>query len=159
MEMQPVPKTSAAFKVYIRAALMVTPAVFVWWFSGVFILPKLLQLWELAGLKNHHAIQWLMDGTLLLIRHFELVEVAVLLLLIALEFIWKAWPRYRGVAITALALAFQTTILLGVTAAACAILCAAPMMYQKGKKEGTAGAVSPIKNAVPASSEAKNPQK
>ena len=95
-----------------------------------------------------------MDGSSFLPDLLPIIQVVVALLILVLELRWAAWPLYRAGIITTLAVVFQTVILVGVTAIACASLLAAPLV---GRKARTAAASINIEAKAIPDPEQKNP--
>ena len=83
-----------------------------------------------------------MKSSFVLRDQLAIVLGGVGLLILLMELRWAAWPRYRTGIITALAVAFQTVILVGVTTIAVASVFAAPMLartkVQKARAEEAA---------------------
>jgi len=106
----------------------------VWRFANVFLLPKLEQIWQVAGL-NGSQVQWLLDSSRFLQNYGQIVFIAFVLIFVFLETRWPAWPRYRRTVVACVTLFFHTAVLVGITAIAALVLLAAPMLM-KSKKAG-----------------------
>src|SRR5690242_3666303 len=91
----PLPAPNSAFRTYLRAVAVLLPTIFCWLFAMLFLVPKLEQIWQLAGLTDSK-VQWLMDASDGLKQHLNFIVGGVVLVLLLLEFRWPAWPRYRG---------------------------------------------------------------
>ena len=114
-------------RIYLRSALWLTPAFFIWLFANAFLLPKLKQGWALAGLQGSKA-QMLMDVSSALQGQFEFAFFGLVAVLVLLEFFWTRWPRYRRVVVSGIALLIHTAVLVGITAIATAALLALPIL-------------------------------
>ena len=123
----PLPDTNSAFRTYLGAIALLIPTIFFWLFAVTFLVPKLEQIWQLAGLSGSKA-QWLMDLSHGLKQHFHLVVAALAVILLLLEFRWAAWPRYRRTVVACMTLIFHTAVLLGITTIAVAVCLAAPLL-------------------------------
>lgn len=106
---------------------MLIPTIFFWLFATTFLVPKLEQIWQLAGLDGSKA-QWLMDASNGLKHYFRFVVAGLVGILVLLEIRWAAWPRYRGTVVACVTLFFHTAVLLGITTIAVAVCLAAPLL-------------------------------
>ena len=123
----PLPNIESALATYLKAFGTIFPALFIWFFSNLFMLPKLEWLWEHTNLTGSKA-QWLMDVSNFLAHSMQFIFGAVVLLLIVLELCVSVWPRYRRTVVSVIAVLFHTTVLLGLTAMATSVLLAAPLL-------------------------------
>lgn len=123
----PLPDPNSALRTYLRAVALLIPTIFFWLFAMTFLVPKLEQIWQLAGLSGSKA-QWLMDVSYGLKGHFHFLVAGVVVALLLLEFRWAAWPRYRRTVVACVTLFFHTAVLLGITTIAVAVCLAAPLL-------------------------------
>lgn len=89
---------------YLRATAFLIPAVFLWTFSAVFVVPKLQQICAVAGLPDDDGLYWNLTqisiGAALFFReHGILIVGAIILMLVLLEWRFSKWPRYRRAAV------------------------------------------------------------
>lgn len=135
------PKVFQRFHTWL-AILLVVPALLVSDFSKVFLSPKLNQLCKLSELSGSW-VQWLVDASVATLRYAPILAALGAGAWFALEK-WKpAWRQARQKALLGLAALFQTAVLLGVTALACAALCTALLATSKAKApKPAAGAAS-----------------
>ena len=124
------PSSERGLTVYFQAVATIAPTLFIWVFANVFLVPKLHYIWELVGL-THSKAQWFMDESFFLMHHIQVIFGAVVLVIVILELRYRAWPRYRRAVITTLTVLIHTTVLIGITAIACATLFAAPLLTRK----------------------------
>jgi len=124
------PSYERGLTVYFQAVATIVPTLFIWVFANVFLVPKLQYIWELVGL-THSKAQWFMDESFFLMHHIQVIFGAVVLVIVILELRYRAWPRYRRAVITTLTVLIHTTVLIGITAIACATLFAAPLLTRK----------------------------
>jgi hypothetical protein len=96
-------------------------------FATVFLLPKLEEVWNRAGLRGKN-VQWLMDLSGLFSNHFYVILILVALALFFLELRFKRWSLYRGTAIAIVVIMFNTAVLVSLLAACTSALIAAPML-------------------------------
>lgn len=123
----PLPDPNSAWRTYLRAVALLIPTIFFWLFALTFLVPKLEQMWQVAGL-NASKVQWLMDLCDGLKQNFTFVVAGVVGVLLLLEFRWAAWPRYRRTVVACVTLFFHTAVLAGITAIAVAVCVAAPLL-------------------------------
>ena len=123
----PLPIAESAFATYLKAFGTIFPALFIWFFSNAFLLPKLKWLWQHTNLTGSNA-QWLMDASSFLAHSMQFVFGAIVLLLIILELCVSPWPRYRPAIVSVVAVLFHTTVLLGLSAISTSVLLAAPLL-------------------------------
>jgi hypothetical protein len=123
----PLPDPNSALRTYLGAVALLIPTIFFWLFAMTFLVPKLEQIWQLAGLNGSKA-QWLMDVSYGLKQHFQFIVASVVVVLLLLEFRWSAWPRHRRAVVAGITLFFHTAVLLGITTIAVAVCLAAPLL-------------------------------
>lgn len=123
----PLPNAETALATYLKAFGTIFPALFIWFFSNAFLLPKLQWLWQHTNLTGSKA-QWFMDASNFLANNMQFVFEAAVPVLIALELCVAAWPRYRRAVVSVIVVLFHTTVLLGLTAIATSVLLAAPLL-------------------------------
>jgi len=115
--------------VYVRTGVWLLPALVVWFFAHTILLPKLEQLWQDTGLTGSKA-QWLMDISHGFHDHFYYVFAGASVLLVILEFRWRAWPRYRRAVMAVATFLVNLAVLVFLTTIATAALLAAPMLLK-----------------------------
>ena len=113
--------------VYLQAFATIFPALVIWSFSNVFLLPKLEYIWQQTGATNSKA-QFLMDGSEFMGHQMRWVMLAFCGTVVFLEVFWSSWSRYRRGVIITITVIFQTIVLLGVAGVATATLVAAPLL-------------------------------
>ena len=111
---------------------LLVPTTLVWLFAMTFLVPKLEQIWQLAGLTNSKP-QWLVDSLYGLKQYFHFFVAGVVSVILLLEFRWAAWPRYRRTVIACATLFLHTAVLIGVTAIAVAVCVAAPVLAKSNR--------------------------
>jgi hypothetical protein len=123
------PDPNSALRVYLRAVGLLLPTIFIWLFAIAFLIPKLQQIWQLAGLAGSK-VQWLMDASYTLKHGFHFIFAGVVLLFLLFESRWDAWPRYRRIVVACVTLFIHTSVLVGITAIAVAVCVAAPLLLK-----------------------------
>jgi hypothetical protein len=118
---------NSALRTYLRAGALLIPTISFWLFAMIFLVPKLEQIWQLAGLDGSKA-QWLMDVSYELNQHFYFIFAGVIVVLLLFELHWVAWPRYRQTVVACATLFLHTAVLLGITTIAVAVCIAAPLL-------------------------------
>ena len=124
------PSPERALPVYLQAVATILPACFIWFFANIFLVPKLQYIWKIVGLTQSTA-QWMMDSSYFFAQHMQYLFGAVFAVFLVLESRYPAWPRYRRTAVATVTVLFHTTVLIGVTAIATAVLLAAPLLTKK----------------------------
>jgi hypothetical protein len=93
-----------AWATYFRAVTFMIPAVFLWLFATVFLLPKLNAICQAAGTTVFNfgdapglfrAFASIGQATIFLTHHSLLIAGTVAVVLILLEWRFGNWPRYR----------------------------------------------------------------
>ena len=123
----PLPTAETALVTYLKAFATIFPALFIWFFSNSFLLPRLQWLWQHTNLTGSK-MQWLMDASNFLAHGMQFGFSGIILLLVALELCVSAWPRNRRVVVSIVTILFHTVVLLGLTAIATSVLLAAPLL-------------------------------
>ena len=103
------------WKTYPKAVVFALPAVCAWWFSCVFLLPKLMQIWEDTGFDNSTArgILYVFVGWA---DHWFLIGIAFAVLLGLLEWRSSIWRRHRRLVLNLAAFLLNAGILFFITA-------------------------------------------
>jgi hypothetical protein len=123
----PLPDPNSAFRTYLRAVALLIPTIFFWTFASLFLVPKVEQIWDDAGLTGSK-VQWLFDASDALKQSFYFIVAAAVLILLLLEFRWPAWPQYRRTVVACFTLFCHTAVLVGVTTIAVTVCVAAPRL-------------------------------
>lgn len=119
---------------YLKGAAFLVPALLLWTLTAVFVVPKLQQICAMAGLPQSGDVAlWGLTHsgirtTLFFADHGLLVGVAVMVLLILLEWRSHGWPRYRRAAIGVGAFVLNTIVLLSLFIMIVAAMVAAPAL-------------------------------
>jgi len=125
----PLPNRLRGLGVYLRTGVWLLPALVVWFFAHLILLPKLGQLWQDTGLTGSKA-QWLMDISHGFHDHFYYVFAGASVLLVIFEFRWRAWPRYRSAVMAVATFLVNLAVLVFLTTIATASLLAAPLLLK-----------------------------
>ncbi len=110
---------------YASAVAFLLPALLAWWFSAVFMFPKLQQIWEDSRFSQPGFLS-IMRWANLLLGHAGWAFAALVLLIGFLEWHGGIWPRYRRMSLTVGAWLLNTAVLLLLTAMLLSALIAAP---------------------------------
>jgi len=128
--------------IYAKAATFLFPAVILWLFTIVFVLPKANSICQAAGMTVFnlgHAPALFrilaMAGPVMifLTQHCFFIGGAVILSLILMERYFTAWPRYRRAAIGFSAFLLNAMVILSLTIMIISILIAAPSLMHHVK--------------------------
>ena len=118
------------WKTYLKAAAFLLPAAICWQFACVFLVPRLGEYWQEAGSKVSR-IQWIMDVINFLVGNGLAILIVLLLILVLLEFGFKAWARYRKVAVSILVWLLNAIVLVELTAMVILALLVSPFLHAK----------------------------
>jgi hypothetical protein len=124
---------------YAKAGTFLFPAVFLWLFTVVFVLPKANEICRAAGTTVFNFEQagpallwrvWAAIGQtmLFLTEHGFLIGVTIVFAFVLLERYFSRWPRYRRAAIGIVAFLLNAVVLLSLTLMIISILIAAPAL-------------------------------
>ena len=105
----------------------VIPAVCIFGFTRVFLLPKLETIWRDAGFQVPSAITALRVAYFLA-EHFVLIAAAVIAVVGLLEWRSGRWPRYRRASVGTAAFVTNTVVLVFLTWMLMTALMAAPAL-------------------------------
>jgi hypothetical protein len=123
------PNIEARWASYLKAGTFLAPPLILWTFSCVFLMPKLKQICENAGIALPTALQ----ATLFATSHSAVILGGLVLCLIFLEWRCTAWPKYRRATLGTGVFAFNALVLLLITMMVFSALIAAPAMAHSGK--------------------------
>jgi hypothetical protein len=112
---------------YTKAALFVAPAVLLWTFSVMYLVPKLQMICRTAGVK----LPWIYDVTNFVADHVLLFGVLLLLPFALLEWRWERWSQYRKASLGGMVFVTNATVLALITLIAILALYAAPALMGK----------------------------
>src|SRR5437016_10968672 len=79
---------------YLKAEVFLLPAISLWGFSGVFLFPKLQQIWKDSDFDNPTA-RSVMGVSDFFMSDAVFISAAIILILVLLEWRNRAWQRYR----------------------------------------------------------------
>ena len=122
------------WRTYLRGAAFSLPALFILAFSSVFLLPKLETLWRDAsfGASSEMAPSAIAAVHLayFVTQHLVVIAVAVIAVVVLLEWRSSRWPRYRRASVGITAFLANTAILILITAMLMTALMAAPALLR-----------------------------
>jgi len=118
------PNVEARWATYVKAATFLAPALTLWVFSCVFLMPKLKQIAANASL----ALPTLLQVMLFASSHFVLISFALVLSLVFLEWRLNNWPKYRRATLGVSVFLINAFVLVVITTMVFAALVAAPAM-------------------------------
>lgn len=118
------PNIESRWATYAKAAVFLGPALILWAFSCVFLMPKLKQICGNAGL----VLPTVLQVTLFASSHYVLIAAGLLVALVFVE--WRAhkWARYRRATLGVSVFLINTFILVVITMMVFSALLAAPAM-------------------------------
>ncbi len=112
---------------YFNAVIFLLPAVISWGFACVFLVPKVVELGERAGIARSAAAR-IWNPAIFLVHYGRSLLVAVILAVVLLECFSRAWRRYRGTGAGVVVWLLNVTVLFGLTALFTVALIAAPSL-------------------------------
>ena len=118
-------KLAPCWSAYAKSVAFLLPALVAWWFSAIFLFPKLQQIWADTGFSEPAFLATMRWANLLLAQGGWIVA-AVVLAFGLLEWHGGAWLRYRRVALATGAWLLNAAVLLLVTSMLLSALIAAP---------------------------------
>ena len=80
---------------YLKSAVWIFPAIFVWIGCMVFLVPKLKEVGAVAKTQLPQSIQFELAVADLIKNNFLLGALIFLTMLVLLEWRWRGWARYR----------------------------------------------------------------
>jgi hypothetical protein len=134
--------SEARWATYARAGAFVFPALFLWLFTVVFVLPKVNELCQAAGTTVFNfantplvfrASAFVGQVMILLTNHGLLICGAVILACFLLERYFQSWPRYRRFALGLGAYLFNGVVLLSLTMMIISIILVAPYLMHHAR--------------------------
>ena len=117
-------------KTYLIAAIFVLPSLLAAQFTNLFLLPKLSLIQKDAGLSDAQLYGFL-NWPRLLANHGTLVIFALVLMLLLLEWRWRAWARYRKALLGCLVWLINAIVLLDLTLIIIATVLMAPALMRR----------------------------
>ena len=119
------------WKTHLKAIIFVLPAVTVWGFGCVFLVPKIKEILSTAQVYPSK-VDWLWHAPMLLVQHGQSLGIALVLLLVLLELFVRGWARHRRVIVGTLVWMVNVAVILGLTMLLIVVLIAAPsLMHAK----------------------------
>jgi hypothetical protein len=113
---------------YAKAAVFIAPAVFMWTFSVLFLVPKLQHICQQAGVT----LPWFHGITTFLGGHPLLMLLAVVLPFVLLEWRWSRWPQFRRVSLGGAVFLLNAAVMALITLMVIFALYAAPQLMSRG---------------------------
>lgn len=123
------PNVEARWATYAKSATFLAPALTLWVFSCVFLMPKLKQIAANASL----ALPTLLQVMIFASSHFILLSFVLLLSLVFLEWRSNNWSKYRRATLGVSVFLINAFILLLITLMVFSALIAAPAMAHSAK--------------------------
>ena len=120
-------RREAGWRTYLKSAAFIAPALLSWAFVAIFVFPKFQQMWRDSKMMDSE-FQWMMSSLHLAIHDMKGICILLLLVLVALEFTGDWWPRYRRAVVGTIVFVFNTTIIVGLTAACVVAAIAGPAL-------------------------------
>jgi hypothetical protein len=126
---------------YARAGTFVFPAAFLWLFTVVFVLPKVNEICQSAGITvfNFTGAPAVFESSaivgqamIFLTNHGFLISVALIMGIVLLERYFQSWPRYRRLALNVGVFLLNAAVLLSLTLMIVSVLVAAPHLMKHG---------------------------
>ena len=105
-----------------------TPPIFVWAVSCIFVFPKLKQIWRDAGFMDSTMTAFMQTSDFFM-RHGTVITLGVLATLFLME--WRSgewWPRYRRASVGTMVFVLNSAVLILIAAMLCSAMVAAPAL-------------------------------
>ena len=115
---------------YVKAAAFLAPAVCLWLFSTVFLIPKLKQLCADAGGDPLPSVIRLM---IFLTQHGVFISGAIILMFVLLEWRSSQWPRYRRATVGIGTFLLNAAVLISIFLMVVTALLTAPALLHHAK--------------------------
>jgi hypothetical protein len=125
----PTPNVEARWALYLKAGTFLAPALILWTFSCVFMMPKLKQICGNAGF----ALPTVLQATIFATSHPVLIFGAIVFCFLLLEWRSPGWQKYRRVTLGTSVFLINAIILLVITIMVYSALVAAPAMAQHAR--------------------------
>jgi hypothetical protein len=123
----PCTESEPRWKTYLMGASFAIPAVFIFGFTRVFLLPKLETIWRDAGFEVPAAITSV-QVAYFLAQHFVLIAAMLVAVFGLLEWRSDRWSRYRRASVGVAAFLTNAAVLVFITAMFMTALMAAPAL-------------------------------
>lgn len=107
----PICKLEPGWATYIKAGAFLAPSLILWTFSCIFMMPKLKQICENAGL----VLPTVLQATLVATSHATLISLGLFFSFALLEWRSTAWVRYRRTIIGSGVFLINALVLLVIT--------------------------------------------
>jgi type II secretory pathway component PulF len=107
-----------------------TPPIFVWALSCIFVFPKLKQIWRDAGFLDSTMMAFMQTSDFFM-QHGVVMTLGVFVVLFLVE--WRSggwWPRYRRASVGALVFLLNSAVLVLIAAMLCSAMIAAPALVR-----------------------------
>lgn len=114
--------TEPRWATYTKAAVFLFPAVCLWTFSMIFLMPKLKAICREAGVM----LPWIYQAANFFADHFVLLTAAAILPFVLLERRWSRWPQFRRVSVGSAVFVLNASIMALITLMVIFALLAAP---------------------------------
>jgi hypothetical protein len=115
----------ATWASYAKTLAFLLPALFAWWFSAMFLFPKLQQIWADTRFSEPAFLNALRCANFLL-AHTGWILATVVAVLALLELHDGVWSHYRRMFLAIVAWVLNAAVLLLLTAMLLSVLMAAP---------------------------------
>jgi hypothetical protein len=123
------PDIEARWATYFKSGAFLAPALILWTVSCVFLMPKLKQICDNAGI----ALPTIVQATIFVTAHPVLVLAAIVAPVFILEWRATGWPKYRRATLGTGVFLINALILIVITMMVFSALIAAPAMAHLGK--------------------------
>ena len=123
------PTTDPRWRTYLKAGAFSMPALTVWLFCAVFLLPKLQQIWQDVGFSNQ-TMRMVMGMSGLIQNYFVLIVATIIGSLVLLEWRNSQWPRHRKASLYIAAFLVNTAVLVFLVVMFTSALLVAPALHR-----------------------------
>jgi len=117
--------TEPRWATYLKTGVFLSPALLLWVFASLFLIPKVQKLCQEAGMQ----IFGIMKVSLFMEQHATLLLLGFVVLMVLLEWRSSAWPRYRKMTMGVGAFLLNAAVLLLITTLVVSATIAAPSFH------------------------------
>jgi hypothetical protein len=112
---------------YTRAAVFLIPAVALWTFAVMFLMPKLQAIGREAGIS----LPWPYAVATFFAEHWPVVLLVVMVPLALMEWRWRGWPTFRRISLGGVVFVLNAGVMVLITLMLVLALYVAPALMQR----------------------------
>lgn len=134
-------KADKGFRPYLHLLAYGVPSAFFVIFASIILLPKVEQIWKVAGARVSKA-EWVIGLCHTFVDNFNFIIIAIILFFIALENLWPGWQAVRRPVIKVIAWLVTFSVMSCMTWLCVTTCLALPAILAKPAQDGQAVAPS-----------------